>query len=469
MARDASMSDDVTTRHPSPARAGARSFRRARLFRARRSRVVDVGDMSGANDDPEVVAHALEPEHELRVETAKTAATITLVSGTAEIFGSELAKGQGVTVGAGRKVAVFTYHGATIEVRGAVEIAYVAGETPMVAYANVHAVLHAKRELAASAGSSAEGPRVMCVGPTDVGKSTVCSILCNYAARNGHAPLYVDLDLGQGALTVPGTISAAPVDAQVDIEEGIPLEMPLVYFYGDLTVNNPEYYKHIVARLGAMLDERSKANDDARAAGCVVNTMGWVDGVGLELLLHAKEALKIDHVLVIGQERLFGQLQSKFSGTDCQVYRMQKSGGVVERTQEFRRSTRDRMFKEYFYGPTGELAPASQTVYFSQISLYRIGGGPRAPTSALPIGQAPSTDPMRIAPVVPSTSLLHSVLAVSHGKTQGDLLNSNVAGFIYVTEVDMIQKKFTYLAPCPGELPSTVLLVGNLKWLGLDN
>lgn len=47
-------------------------------------------------------------------------------------------------------------------------------------------------------------------------------------------------------------------------------------------------------------------------------------------------------------------------------------------------------------------------------------------------------------------------------------MTSNVAGFIYVTEVDMMQKKFTYLSPCAGDLPSNVLLVGNLKWLGED-
>lgn len=408
----------------------------------------------------------LEPEQELRVETLKSGedVEVQLLDGAAEVFGAEIAKTQTVTVRAGKKLAVFTYHGAKIEVRGAVEIAYVAGETPMVSYANTHSVLHAKREAAVAAGS--EGPRVMCVGPTDVGKSSVCSILCNYAARAGHSPLYVDLDLGQGAVTVPGTLSAVPIDSQIDLEEGVPLEMPLVYYYGDLTVNNPDYYKHIVSRMGAMMDERSKANESARAGGCVVNTMGWVEGLGLELLLHAREALKIDHVLVLGQERLFGQLQQKLAGTECQVFRLQKSGGVVERTPEYRRASRDRMFKEYFYGATGELAPASQTAYFSKISLYRIGGGPKAPSSALPIGQAPSTDPMRVAPVIPSTSLLHSVLAVSHGKTQSDLLTSNVAGFIYVTEVDMMRKTFTYVSPCAGELPSTTLLVGNIKWLG---
>lgn len=35
------------------------------------------------------------------------------------------------------------------------------------------------------------------VGPTDVGKSTVCRLLLNYAARLGRAPVYVDLDVGQ--------------------------------------------------------------------------------------------------------------------------------------------------------------------------------------------------------------------------------------------------------------------------------
>ena len=39
--------------------------------------------------------------------------------------------------------------------------------------------------------------RIMLVGPTDVGKTTVCRILCNYAVRQGRAPIFVDLDVGQ--------------------------------------------------------------------------------------------------------------------------------------------------------------------------------------------------------------------------------------------------------------------------------
>ena len=45
--------------------------------------------------------------------------------------------------------------------------------------------------------------------------------------------------------------------------------------------------------------------------------------------------------------------------------------------------------KEYFYGVRGDLSPHSQTVRLDDLRIYRIGGGPRAPTSALPIGIYP--------------------------------------------------------------------------------
>jgi polyribonucleotide 5'-hydroxyl-kinase len=41
------------------------------------------------------------------------------------------------------------------------------------------------------------GPRLMVTGPTDVGKTTFCRILCNYAVRQGRTPIYIDLDVEQ--------------------------------------------------------------------------------------------------------------------------------------------------------------------------------------------------------------------------------------------------------------------------------
>lgn len=423
--------------------------------------------------------HYLDKEEELRVEVKLgTSVVVTLTDGTAEIFGAELPKGTPVDLPGG-KHAIFSWHGATIEMLGEPEHCYAAGETPMVEYANVEGVMEARRrEAAASDGagpSGGEGPRVALVGPTDVGKSSLSKIMCNYAVRKGWNPLFVDLDLGQGGITCPATVGAVPIDRPIDVADGLPLEMPLVYFHGDASPgNNPDLYKFLVERVGGMLDARHGSNPAARASGVVVNTMGWVDGAGYKLLLHALDALKITDVLVVGQERLHAELRRDMRGKTrgggpgsraVQVWKLPKSGGVVERTAEYRRKSRDARVREYFYGPRGDLAPSSNTVPFGQVSIFKIGSGPRAPSSALPIGQESSADPLRVSTVAPSMSLLNSVLAVSHGRTQGELLSSNVAGFIYVTEVDMANGRFTYTSPCGGELPSRNLIAGSLKWI----
>lgn len=74
---------------------------------------------------------------------------------------------------------------------------------------NTHAALEQLREHAESLGmqkEEARGPALMIVGPTDVGKSTVCRILCNYAVRVGRTPTFVDLDVGQVMLPCMYTV-----------------------------------------------------------------------------------------------------------------------------------------------------------------------------------------------------------------------------------------------------------------------
>lgn len=71
------------------------------------------------------------------------------------------------------------------------------------------------------------------------------------------------------------------------------------------------------------------------------------------------------------------------------MVRLHKSGGVVERSPGVRKQARTRRVREYFYGARGDLSPHSQTVSFESLRFFRIGGGPRAPSSALPLGGPP--------------------------------------------------------------------------------
>lgn len=80
-------------------------------------------------------------------------------------------------------------------------------------------------------------------------------------------------------------------------------------------------------------------------------------------------------------------------------------------------------------------------------------------------GATSVADPLRITPVTAGLDLVHSLVAVSHATVPDQLLSFNVAGFIYISDVDIQQRTITYLAPCPGPLPGKFLLTGNLKVL----
>lgn len=390
----------------------------------------------------------LERESELRIEVGETPLRLRLLNGNAEIYGTELPPEIWLTFPPRLKFA-----------------------TPMVSYVNVNAVLEGRRNRAKASPSkdsdASQGPRVIVVGPTDSGKSTLSRMLLSWAAKLGWKPTFVDLDIGQGAITIPGCIAATPIELPIDPVEGIPLEMPLVYFFGHATPsNNVELYKVLVKELAQMLERQFNGNAESRAAGMVINTMGWIEGVGYELLLHAIDTFKANVVLVLGQEKLFSMLRDVLKNRpNVDVVKLQKSGGVVSRNSKVRQKARSYRIREYFYGLTNDLSPHANVANFSDFLVYRIGGGPQAPRSALPIGADPVANPLRIVPVNVDKELLHLVLAVSYAKDADQIISSNVAGFIFVTDVDTQRKMITYLAPSPGTLPSKYLIAGTLTWL----
>ena len=98
----------------------------------------------------------------------------------------------------------------------------------------------------------------------------------------GRKPILVDLDVGQGSISVPGTVGAVLVERVAAIEEGCFSEAaPLVYNYGHKTPGvNPDLYKQLVSRLADVVRERTQKSVKAQVGGVVVNTCGWVRGEG---------------------------------------------------------------------------------------------------------------------------------------------------------------------------------------------
>ena len=60
--------------------------------------------------------------------------------------------------------------------------------------------------------------------------------------------------------------------------------------------------------------------------------------------------------------------------------------GVVERSRETRRESREEKIKEYFYGPRRVFFPHAFDVPFCEVQIFKIGA-PALPDSCLPLGK----------------------------------------------------------------------------------
>ena len=71
----------------------------------------------------------------------------------------------------------------------------------------------------------------------------------------GRRPIYLDLDVGQGSISIPGTIGATIVSEQVNIIDGFDAcPAPLVYNFGHKAPGlNLPLYNNYVTRYGIIL------------------------------------------------------------------------------------------------------------------------------------------------------------------------------------------------------------------------
>ncbi|KAF9898770.1 Cleavage polyadenylation factor subunit clp1 [Lobosporangium transversale] len=347
----------------------------------------------------------------------------------------------------------------------------------MMAYLNMHMALEQRRVLATQ--NNGQGPKVLIVGPNDVGKTSLSKMLLSYALRQDRQPIYVDLDCSEGSITMPGCLTATPLTEMIDVEEGFGSSatsaptagsavMPLAYYYGlPSPKDNVKLYNMLMARLAQSVDKRLQEDQAARRSGIVIDTNGLIDATGYEIIANCIKAFSVDVIIVLGHERLYSDMRRLHQKTDVSVIKLTKSGGVVERDHAFRRQTQNQKIREYFYGTSkSELAPYSTMVNYHDIEILQVGEGSLAPSSALPIGEDRKVSETHVVKVEPGEHLLHSILAVSNADKmkEQEILETNIAGFVYISEIHDVRKKMTVLSPCPGRIPKRFWWLGSLKW-----
>ena len=392
------------------------------------------------------------------------------------MFGTEIVRGIPYTFLEGAKSAIFTYHGCTISVTNYLipstslthsqSSCYTSKETPMLFYLNIHGYLEKMRDEA----KERTGPVLLLCGPADVGKSTLCKILLNYAVGCGRTPVYVDLDVNQGNnIGVPGTIGCNVIERPFDLETGFSDLAPLVLHYGDCSLNNVNLMQLLVTQLAGMVAKRMAKEPLVRRSGVIINTGSHIHGHGYRLLLHVASEFKVDIILAIDQEKLYNELardQTNF----VKVLLTPKSGGVLIKSPEHRAENRSRRIEEYFYGSNlrsaGQLYPHSFNIAFRSLRIYQIGA-PEVPTSCLPLGMKKTDHQTQLVEVSLSLAIQNHLLSLMSTGELDEVLRSTVKGFLCVTNVDTERQTITVISPQPkDQLPEhPIFLLSNIQFL----
>ncbi|KAF3912257.1 hypothetical protein AA313_de0201722 [Arthrobotrys entomopaga] len=440
----------------------------------------------------------LRPHQEFRFEVPPTASVTIKIKtdspGTAELFGTELSRGTPYTF-TGCKSAIYTWTGCTLIIEGSPSVEYIAEETPMSTYLNLHIALEKLRVAASDCpptADGAQGPRILLIGPPDVGKTTLCKILTGYAIRQGRKPMVINLDGGsEGILSVPGTLSAASFGSVMDVEDGfgnspmsapsaIPVKLPLVYYYGlETPESGAKRYKKLVTRMGVAVNSRLEEDIESKNTGLIIDTPSFDNQTNGDLISYIVAEFSVTAIAVLGSERLYNTMLKSFSSSspNINVIKLPTSGGCVDRDPPFKKACRDATVKKYFFGDEKcTLSPYTVTVEFDSptFALWEVvdsaDGDSRTNLSFLPIGEDESSlqleEVRKLAPADIDSRFENMIIAVlqadAKDATAKEVGESPVLGFLYVQEVDDKARRMKVLSPVPGRVPPKALLVG--KW-----
>ncbi|KAI1291803.1 Protein CLP1 -like protein [Halotydeus destructor] len=379
---------------------------------------------------------------------------VELTKGTAEVFGSEMAMNKKYAFYGGAGFGVYSTDGCTLSVEGKVKSESCEAKQ-MEYYKSFHEKgLKPTREEAKS--SKVNGPRVMICGPVDVGKSTLCKILLNYATRDGCKPMFVDLDVGQGAIGIVGCMGVIVVEKGTDVNDGFSQDSPFMFQFGHNAPDKDlECYNGMISRLAVAADAKAKADEEIKSSGIIINTCGWVKEGGFEALLHAANVFQVDKVIVMAKDKndnLFRDLVAALPKS-VMLFKVSQLDGVSDKAN--RLATRQKRIDEYFYGIFKYKVASSSTYPFDveiphQDLIERIFARKDAKSS----GKTLKFDwiERHFCSIKPTDCQAGHTLGLMFATKEsldalGGKIEGNVQGFVYVKDNDRVGNKLVFMSP----------------------
>ncbi|WOK91327.1 polynucleotide 5'-hydroxyl-kinase NOL9-like isoform X2 [Canna indica] len=155
-------------------------------------------------------------------------------------------------------------------------------------------------------GSSSPPAISLVCGPGNSGKSTFSRILLNTLLQSYKRVAYLDTDVGQPEFSTPGCLSLHVIDEQTPDLTILCIKRPeRCFFFGDVTAQRDpkSYLNYIFSLFDHFVVNHYKSTVLVKSQysmlPLVINTSGWVKGVGYDMLVEMLRYMSPTHVVHI--------------------------------------------------------------------------------------------------------------------------------------------------------------------------
>lgn len=389
---------------------------------------------------------------------------------------------------------------------------YIGEETPMDIYRRLHFALHIQRINSASGALSdanrrPTGPRVLILGNQYSGKTSLAKILISYATKMDTMPVLVNLNPRDGVFSLPGSITATPINDSLDLESvggwgssptsGVLFhnpKQPLVKSYGFTNYkSNVELFKYQVSKLGIAVMSKLEEDSIIRDSGLIIDTPAFTTK-DFNIIENIVSDFEVNVIVVVGNERLLVDLKKKFrhkaSKSNLDFVKVPKSGGVVEVDDSYIRKIQEETIKEYFNGnfrnvlsPFKTELDVKEFVIYSSLESRTVDAGLQflpsvdsytaddddASTSSSKKDDLNLDNYYMILKEPSASNLENTIIAITQtpqnislGK---ELLNSCVLGYAHVSKVDDTKNRMKVLLPYQGTVPRNILIATGVRYV----
>jgi polynucleotide 5'-hydroxyl-kinase GRC3/NOL9 len=268
-------------------------------------------------------------------------ASVTLLSGKAEILGAQFRIDSRMVIREGKRVP--------IEVKEKAEFELLLGEKAAANEVVASTIPVSWENAANTVLQQQDQPvTVMIVGGIDSGKTSFCAYLTNKALKEKRRVSIIDADLGQSDVGPPSTIGSCRI--KKPIRDPFELDGETICFIG---VTSPS------GAVSKVIDGIVRMKDAALKRGVnvlIINTDGWIEGEdAIRYKIALAKQIKPNIVVAIQEKNeltfLLGAL------TETQNLAIESPPSARKRDREERKLLRELSYKKYLKGATVQSFP----------------------------------------------------------------------------------------------------------------